>query len=232
MKRALASALSVCVASAAACGCDPIQGQSSGLAPAPSGQQVVTVVLKHFTVNSQASDPNTHQPLRTDGSWSLSKKRSEVCPEGVRTCVEVHYGVPDQSADCAWTIEMDESGADGTVLDENDDADKYLIRKLTDIEAIAFVQSRSKPVTPPISVALGATGTVVTRVLVGISGDIQKVSPVSGPQILVQASVDAAKKWTFKTMKIGARAVQYEVQVAFTFYPPIQTMPGAVKMKP
>ncbi len=232
MKRALASALSVCAASAIACGCEFMLGQSSGVTPtASSGQQLVKVVLKHFTI-SEVTDPNTHQPLRTDGSWSLSKKRPEICPEGARDCVEVHYAVPDQSAECAWTIAMDESGTDGTVLDENDDADKYLIRKLSDSEAVALIQSRTKPVTPPISVALGANGTVITRVLVGKSGDVQKVSFVSGPQILVPASIDAAKKWTFKPLKISTRSVQYELQVAFTFYPPIQTMPGAVKMKP
>jgi TonB family protein len=129
-------------------------------------------------------------------------------------------------------ISLDESGTDGNILDENDDAESYMVRTLTDSEAASFVKSRSKPVVPPIGLAVRVSGTVVTQVLVGKAGDVQKVSSVNGPPMLQTASIDAAKKWTFMPMTIGTRTVQYQVSLVFTFYPWIASMPGAIKMAP
>jgi hypothetical protein len=233
MRQRPASVLGFAGVFAIAFGMGQVSAQSPDAPVAPTvGPEAVQVVLKHFSINQLVSDPNTHKPLRADGSWSLSKSRPLSCAQATQNCVEVFYEVPAQSAKCSWVISLDPSNTDGTILDENDDADNYMVRTLTGSEATPLVKSRSKPVTPPISIALGASGTVVTRVLIGKSGDVQKVSPVSGPPVLVSASIDAVKKWSFSPLKIGTRAVQYEVQVAFTFYPPIQTMAGAVKMTP
>ena len=192
------------------------------------GPQAVKVVLKHFTINPQRLDPNTHQPLRTDGSWSINKSRPESCPEAARTCVEVFYVVPDQSARCSWITSLDESGADGVVLDVNEDADNYMVRVLSGSEAAPFIRSRIKPVFPPIARAARVSGSVITKVLVGRSGEVQLVRPVSGPAMLVPASIDAAKKWSFTPMTIGARTFQYEVQLVFTF----DAQFGMVKIAP
>ncbi|MGA9672338.1 MAG: energy transducer TonB [Terracidiphilus sp.] len=196
------------------------------------GPQAVKVVLKQFTINQLASDPNTHHPLRTDGSWSISKNRPVACSQAATTCVEVFYEVPDQSAKCSWVISLDESDTDGKVLDENDDAESYMVRTLTGSEATSFVKSRSKPVVPPIALAVHVSGTVAAELLVGKAGDVQKVSSVNGPPMLQAASIDAAKKWTFMPMTIGTRTVQYQVPLVFTFYPWIASMPGAIKTTP
>lgn len=106
---------------------------------------------------------------------------------------------------------------DGTVLDENDDTDNYMVRMFSDSEATPFIKSRSKPVFPAIAAAAHVSGAVVTKVLVDKSGEVQLVRPVSGPPMLIQASIDAAHKWSFMPLTVGARSVPYEVQLVFTF---------------
>jgi hypothetical protein len=82
-----------------ACGVTQLGAQLSNAPTATSvGPQAVKVVLKQFAINQLASDPNTHQPLRTDGSWSISKNRPVTCSQVATACVEVLYEVPDQSA--------------------------------------------------------------------------------------------------------------------------------------
>lgn len=179
------------------------------------GPQAVKVVLKHFAVNPLASDPNTHHPLRVDGSWSLSKSRPASCQQA--TCVEVFYAVPDQSAKCSWVVSLNESGSDGVILDENSDAETYMVRTLTSSEAASLVKSRSKPVYPPIAIAAQVSGNVIIKVLVDKSGDIQHVRVVSGPPMLLQASIDAAKNWKFMPMTFNAHTVPYEAELVFTF---------------
>ena len=236
MRRGLTSFFRFCAAFVIAPGIMGLLAQSPNPPlVASAGPEAAKFVLKHFSINPLASDPNTHQPLRADGSWSLSKSRPESCPQTTETCVEVNYAVPAQSVKCSWVISLSDSGVDGNVLNENDDAGNYMVRTLSAGEAISFVKSRSKPVTPPIAVAARVSGIVITRVLVGKTGEVQHVWPVSGPPMLIPASLDAAKKWSFMPMTIGARTAQYQVQLVFTYYLPIDSMPtspGAVKLAP
>ncbi len=187
-------------------------------------------MLKQFTINPSASDPNTHKPLRTDGSWLIGKNRPESCPEAAKTCVEVFYTVPDQSAKCSWTVSMNENGTDGTILNENGDADTYMLRKLSDSDAKPLIKSRAKPVYPAIARAANVTGDVIVRVVVGKSGEIQAVRPVSGAPMLLPASIDAAKKWTFEPLKLSDRTVPYETQLVFSFS--LFLPSGSVKVAP
>jgi len=192
-----------------------------------AGPQAVKIVLKHFAINPLAADASTHQPLRTDGTWSLSKNRPALCPQA-STCVEVFYEVPNQSAKCSWIIVPDEGGMDGSILDENNDADTYMVRMLTSAEATPLIKSRITPTWAPIAKAAGVSGTVVTSVLVGKSGEVLRARPVSGPPMLIPASIDAAKKWNFSPMTLGPRTVQYQVQLVFTFY----SLTNKVKTEP
>ena len=184
----------VCSACVIACGAGNLGAQPPNASLAASvGPEAVKVVLKQFTINALATDLNTHQPLRADGSWSISKSRSASCPQAAEKCVEVSYTVPEQSAKCSWVISLNEGGTDGIVLDENDDTDTYMVRTVSGSEALPFIKSRSKPVFPPIAIVARVSGAVITRVLVSKSGDVQHVRVVSGPPMLQQASIDAAK---------------------------------------
>jgi protein TonB len=126
---------------------------------------------------------------------------------------------------------MNADGTDGTVLDQNDDAERYLIRTVSQSEAKELVNARKKPVFPQIAIMAHVKGTVTMNALVGKSGEVQGVKVLSGPPMEQQAAADAARAWSFKPLMVGARAVPYEVQLTFDFEttgPPF----GTVTMKP
>lgn len=193
-------------------------GQAPAASPSATvGPQVVKYILTHFTINGEAADPNTHQPLKMDGNWSISKTRPASCPATAATCVEVFYAEPAQAAKCSWVVALHDNGTDGTIVDENDDAAKYMLPVVSGSEAKPFVKSRTKPVYPPIAMAAHVSGTVTMWALVSASGDVRKVGVVSGPPMLQSTAVDAAKKWTFAPMRIATHTVPYEIQLVFTF---------------
>ena len=205
--------------------------QEAQPAPAPIGQKAVKVVLKHYAMNRLALDPKTGKPLPNDGSWSIGKTTPAACPQTTVICVEVFYQVPAESVQCSWVVMLNGDGSDGTFLDENDDAEQYLLRKATQSEAKALVDSRKKPIYPPIAVAAHVSGAVPMEVLVGKSGEVQKIAVMSGPAMVQQAAADAAKGWSFKPLMVGTRAVPFETQLVFTFRttgPPV----ASVDMEP
>jgi TonB family protein len=181
------------------------------------GKQAVSVVLKHYAMNPGSLDSKTGQPLPRNGNWSVGKTSPANCPQTKQPCIEVFYEIPAESVRCSWVVLLNEDGTDGTFLDENDDTERYLRRRVSQSEAKALIKSRKKPIFPPIAVMAHASGAVVVEVQVGKSGAVEKVALVSGPSMEQKASTDAAKDWSFKPLMVGKRAVQYEVQLVFTF---------------
>jgi outer membrane biosynthesis protein TonB len=54
-------------------------------------------------------------------------------------------------------------------------------------------------------------------VVVDKSGKVEKVNVLSGPAMEQQAAYDVAQMWTFKPMMVGAKAVQFDVKLIFSF---------------
>ena len=191
--------------------------QESPSQPVSVGAQAASVVLKHYELNPAALDLMTEQPLPNSGSWSVGKVPPASCPQTKETCVEVFYEVPAESVRCSWVVLLDGDGTDGKFLDENDDTEFYMRLKVSKSEAKALVITRKKPVYPPIAIAAQVSGPVVLELLVGKTGEFQKLTVVSGPPMLQQAAIVAARNWRFKPMMVGARAVPYGIQLVFTF---------------
>ena len=191
--------------------------QESPSKPVSVGAQAARVVLKHYALNPFALDPKTSQPLPSNGNWSIGKTTPASCPQIGPPCVEVFYDVPAESVRCSWVVLLNADGADGAFLDENDDAERYLMRVVSKTEALALVSTRKNPVYPPIAIAAKVTGEVVVEAVVGKSGDVQKTLVVSGPPMLTMAASQAAQSWKFKPMMVGTRAVPCEVKLVFSF---------------
>jgi TonB family protein len=194
-------------------------------------RQAVSVVLKHYSINPLALDPKTQQPLPRDGSWSTGKTVPSSCPQTKDVCLEVFYRVAAANVKCSWVVLLNADGTDGSFLDQNDDSEHFLIRRLSEGEAKVLVNARKKPVFPQIAIMAHVSGTVVMNVIVGKSGEVQGVKVISGPPMEQQAAADAARAWVFKPLMVGARAIPFEVQLAFSFEttgPPF----GTVTMKP
>jgi TonB family protein len=191
--------------------------QESTPKPVSVGAQAVAVVLKHYAVNPLALEPTTQKPLSREGSWSISKTAPASCPQTSGACVEAMYKVPAEAVQCSWVVLLNGDGKDGKFLEENDDTERYFMRVASMSEASALLNATKDPTYPPIAMAARVTGDVVIEAVIGKSGKVQNAFVVSGPAMLLQASLDAARNWSFKPVMLGARAVPYEVKLVFKF---------------
>jgi TonB family protein len=191
--------------------------QVSPSKPASVGAQAVGVVVDHYAVNPTALEPTTHQPLPSNGRWSVGKELAASCPQAQARCIEVFYEVPAQSVRCSWVLVLYEDGKDGKFLDVDDDTQKYWLLKIATSDAKDLVETRKMPVYPPIAVAARQSGPVVVGILIGMKGEIVGSKVVSGNAMLQQAALDATLRWTFKPAMVGDKSVTYQTLLVFTF---------------
>jgi len=86
------------------------------------------------------------------------------------------------------------------------------------------------PIYPAAALRDHVEGTVKLRVIVGGDGRVVQVDPVSGPEPLIPAAMDAVRQWQF-----SAKPVQTEVQVPFLLWHPgprSATLPEPMKRVP
>jgi TonB family protein len=70
--------------------------------------------------------------------------------------------------------------------------------RVSEREAREHALHAQQPPTPPLAKAAKIGGTVVLDVSIGLDGRVTAVKVVSGHPMLVQAAVDAVRKWQFK----------------------------------
>jgi len=78
-------------------------------------------------------------------------------------------------------------------------------------------RSRPQPAYPSAAMAQGVTGEVVVQVLVDTSGLVVCAVPVSGPPLLLSASVAAARGWSFDPVLLDERPVRVAGTISFRF---------------
>ena len=61
------------------------------------------------------------------------------------------------------------------------------------------VRSKIEPTYPEIARRMGLTGTVKLQVVVAANGTVKETKALGGHPILINAAVDAVRKWRFET---------------------------------
>ncbi|WP_158793488.1 energy transducer TonB [Granulicella sp. L60] len=103
------------------------------------------------------------------------------------------------------------------IFEQNEDASRYLIRKVSLDQAGALVLTRKQPTYPPMAMAARVQGSVVLRLFVAANGAIEKAFVVSGPEMLRASSAEAVKGWTFKPLQVGDTSTRFETEINFDF---------------
>jgi TonB family protein len=70
---------------------------------------------------------------------------------------------------------------------------------------------------PDVARNAGIQGTVVLKVVINLSGDVQEVTVVSGDLALAQAAMDAVKQWEYKPHLVEGSPAEIETQVSINF---------------
>jgi TonB family protein len=199
------------------------------------GKDAVHVITSQYVFDGETPTPKTGKPLSVKGKWSVGMQAPKDCPQTPDACVSVFYKAPDEDVACEWTVLLLGDGSSGRVLEENDDAARYLIVRMNQSETADLIVERGQPVYPPIALAAHVQGDVEVRVTVDLDGSI-KATQVAGPSMLKGAATDAAKQWRFKPFLIGPRSVRFQTNLTMSFSianPLVRTIPtGKITMKP
>jgi len=73
------------------------------------------------------------------------------------------------------------------------------------------------PEYPQSAKRAGVQGTVVLEAVVGPQGEVERVKPVSGPDALAQATMDAVRWWRYEPYLVNGRAVAVQTTVELDF---------------
>jgi periplasmic protein TonB len=73
---------------------------------------------------------------------------------------------------------------------------------------------------PPLALAMRIEGTVVLQASISISGTIENLRVVSGPELLQKAAIDAVSQWRYRPYLLNGQPVEVEttVNVRFTLH--------------
>ena len=74
-----------------------------------------------------------------------------------------------------------------------------------------------KPSYPESAKSAGIQGRVVTYVVIGKTGEVERVEPISGPKELWSATVDAVKQWTWEPVLFNGNPVRVRTKATINF---------------
>jgi TonB family protein len=75
------------------------------------------------------------------------------------------------------------------------------------------------PVYPEAAKQTRAQGMVVLDAVIGPDGTVRTLKPVSGPDVLESAALEAVRWWRFEPYRVNGKAVEVETTVAVEFQP-------------
>ncbi|NYF88499.1 TonB family protein [Edaphobacter lichenicola] len=181
------------------------------------GAQAIRAMLKQSLLDSTVVVEKTGKSLPSNGAWSVGKDAPSSCPQTSDACVRILYQVSEDGVSCNWVVQLIGDGNDGVILEQNKDATRYFLRRLTTSQAADIVLTRKQPIYPPLAAAAHLNGSVVVRAVVSSSGAIEKALIVSGPEMLRTSSIDAIRGWSFKPLMVGTEPVRFETDVTFDY---------------
>ena len=85
-------------------------------------------------------------------------------------------------------------------------------------ELLSHATHQVKADYPPMARAAHVTGDVVVGVALDETGKILQTFIIGGPAMLQQASIDAAKQWTFSPVEVGGKPSAVVSGIVFKFH--------------
>ena len=89
--------------------------------------------------------------------------------------------------------------------------------KLTSRMMAGMLIKKVAPTYPSLARAEGITGTVLLSTLIGKDGTIMMLKPISGPEELRKAALDAAQKWRYKPYLVNGQPTVAQTTIMLIF---------------
>jgi TonB family protein len=81
----------------------------------------------------------------------------------------------------------------------------------------SFILHKTEPIYPEDAKQAKVQGVVLLDTVIGVDGSVVELHPVSGPDALAPAAVDAVKWWRFQPYQVNGRPVPVETTIAVEF---------------
>lgn len=94
-----------------------------------------------------------------------------------------------------------------------------VVAKVPPSEMQHLLMHKVDPIYPESAKQIRAQGMVVLDAVIGADGTVRDLRPVSGPDVLEPAALDAVRWWKFEPYRINGRPVEVETTVAVEFEP-------------
>jgi TonB family protein len=79
------------------------------------------------------------------------------------------------------------------------------------------IVTKTEPIYPEAARAAGTAGLVVLDAVIAQDGSVERLRPVSGPDLLVQSAKEAVRSWRFEPYLSSGKAVEVETTIAVEF---------------
>lgn len=193
--------------------------QTQTAQPSPQqliGQQAVEAVLDHYKIDPANLVSKTGKALPSDGTWAIGKDTPDSCPKTAYPCVRVLYKVPAAEVSCEWIVLLRGSASENVILDLNEDAARYLARNPTD-SLSNHALKQPAPIYPLNAKVAHIQGAVKMLVHIAATGHIDKITVISGPDVLRDAAVASVKQWVYKPLMVDSIAVPLQTAITINF---------------
>jgi TonB family protein len=84
-------------------------------------------------------------------------------------------------------------------------------------EAESHIVEKIEPTVPPLAKMAKIGGKVRLRIVISASGDVSSVKAITGHPLLVQAAIEATKKWKYRPFVQGGMRIPVETEVELDF---------------
>lgn len=79
------------------------------------------------------------------------------------------------------------------------------------------ILTKVEPVYPEAARSAGTEGLVVLDALIAPDGSVERLRPISGPDLLVQSATQAVQSWKFEPYLSSGKAIEVETTIAIEF---------------
>ena len=99
------------------------------------------------------------------------------------------------------------------------DSGEEVVAKVPPAEMEHLLTHKVDPVYPEAARETNAKGLVVLDAVIGPDGTVRDLRPVSGPDVLEPAALEAVRWWRFEPYRLNGKPVEVETTVAVEFQP-------------
>jgi TonB family protein len=96
---------------------------------------------------------------------------------------------------------------------------EVVVAKVPPAEMEQLLTHKVDPIYPEAARQTKAQGMVVLDAVIGPDGTVRDLHPVSGPDVLEPAALDAVRWWRFRPYRMNGKPVEVETTVAVEFQP-------------